>query len=261
MTKCQIERIIKAKYDDYVMRVITDFKRLPDDSRQSGDDGLSDVWEEFKAQLQGEQSFSFSAYEETIQQFIAALLDNMPAHEKELLWHESEGSWDHDDCDKVQPGEMAEEVAEEVYRRVRDVAANELLESEEEELRISGVDIKVLHEIRDVLASAVPRLELPCSDEECMEYVLEDLSNLPSLPSAAWSLSIIHLTPELRLWNLIAEVDGIAVDFCRGQGTQPEIGIGWKRGKRHYRNGTLTAWLAGISEAIASGAKLETSLR
>jgi len=256
MTKPQIIRIIKAKYDDYVAQIIADIKRLPDDCRQSGDDGLSDVWEEFKAQTQGEHSFSFEAYEETAQQLITALLRGMAGHEKELLWIESEGSWNHDDDEKLAPGQISDEVAEELYRRVCDVAANEPLETEEEELRITDEDLKVLHQVRDLLARTRPRFQPDSADEDCMQSIIKDLSNLPTLPAAEWSVNIVQHPIEKCIWTVIAAEDSITVDCRRSEDSRPEIEVRWKRGERHCRRGLLADWLAGASTAVERGADL-----
>jgi len=119
------DEIINAKYGDYVRRVIEDIKGLPDNCRQSGDDGLTDVWEEFKAQIQGQESFSFSAYEETARQFIAVLLKDLQAREKKVLWHDAEGRWEYDEDAHVHPDQMQADVGDEIYRRLCDVAAND----------------------------------------------------------------------------------------------------------------------------------------
>ncbi|SPE29786.1 hypothetical protein SBA6_1160022 [Candidatus Sulfopaludibacter sp. SbA6] len=200
------------------------------------------------------------AYEEAVQQLIAALLRGMAGHEKELLWIESEGRWNHDDDEKVGPDQISDEVAEELYRRVCDVAANELQETEEEELRISDEDLKVLHQVRDLLASMRPRFQPDSTDEECLEFVIEDLSNLPTLPATEWSVNIVQHPIGKSIWTVIAEEDSMAVDCRRSEDSRPEIKVRWKRGQRLCQEGLLTHWLAGASMAVERGAELRLAM-
>ena len=73
-------------------RFIADIKALPDNCRQSGDDSnLKDVWEEFKDQMQNEQSFFFDAFEHTIQSLCCTRVSELDADRKLLLWLWSEG--------------------------------------------------------------------------------------------------------------------------------------------------------------------------
>ena len=137
MTQNEIRAIVDAKYSGYVDRIVSKLRvQQPDlhelgsiaiDSRASGDDSpWPDVWEEYKVQIQGEHSFCFEAYEDTIyamcEQFIGAL-----AHpEIQLLWLGSDAS-DKWECDERegQPAHaaMCEGVADELLRRVRGLAA------------------------------------------------------------------------------------------------------------------------------------------
>jgi molybdopterin converting factor small subunit len=43
--------------------------------------------------------------------------------------------------------QMGDEIGEELYRRVCNVAANESLETEEENLKISDEDLKILYQV------------------------------------------------------------------------------------------------------------------
>ena len=67
-----VRRIVDAMYHGLVMQVIADIQALPDHCRQSGDDShLKNVWEEFKYQIQREQSVMFDLYVHTIQSICA----------------------------------------------------------------------------------------------------------------------------------------------------------------------------------------------
>lgn len=102
-------------------------RALPENCRQSGNSALADVWEEFKAQLQGEQSIMFGLFEDTIQG-ICAEVAAKPARElQQFLWLWTEGYerlWVDQDVVQLTDWEP-QDVADELYRRVCDVACDE----------------------------------------------------------------------------------------------------------------------------------------
>ncbi|HNP84036.1 MAG TPA: hypothetical protein PKN47_21425 [Nitrospira sp.] len=68
---------------------------LPADCGLSGNDPvLGDVWEEFKCQVQREESVMFGAYADTITAICQNLVGKFPQHEQDLLWLVSEGYFD-----------------------------------------------------------------------------------------------------------------------------------------------------------------------
>ena len=70
MRKDEVRKILQKKYSAYRDEVVGIIQSLPPESRQSGDDsGLDDVWEEFKFQVQREESVTFGLYVETIEAF------------------------------------------------------------------------------------------------------------------------------------------------------------------------------------------------
>jgi hypothetical protein len=82
-----VRRIVEAMYLGLVQQVIAQIKALPDSCRQSGDDSrLKDVWEEFKDQVQGQESIFFRAYEDTIQRLCAKLVAAFDRERQGLLW-------------------------------------------------------------------------------------------------------------------------------------------------------------------------------
>src|ERR1700722_13667063 len=127
--------IVEAMYGVLVKQVIAVIKALPDRCRQSGDDSvLKDVWEEFKYQLQREESVFFDAHETTIRDFCGSFVAGLDRERQGLLWLWSEGycRWTENDIpwgDAVQ-----EAVTQEVYDRVRDIANNENLAADPDDV-------------------------------------------------------------------------------------------------------------------------------
>ncbi len=123
-----VKQLAESMYNGLVAVVIADIKALPDNCRQSGDDSnLKDVWEEFKDQLQNEQSIFFDAFAHTIQSLCSKRVSELDADRKLLLWLWSEGyleRWVNED--EVLLADLdANHVNEELYRRICDVAASE----------------------------------------------------------------------------------------------------------------------------------------
>ncbi len=129
MKRRDILRILTAKYDDYARQVIERIKKLPPECRQSGDDSLlEDVWEEWKYQLQRRESVLIGLYEETIRDICTGVVESLPPHERELLWLYSDGSFDHEeDTGPPAANQIVEDVVEELYQRVWNIAVDEEL--------------------------------------------------------------------------------------------------------------------------------------
>lgn len=124
MKRDEIWRIMEAKYEDYCDQVVQIIQELPDDCRQSGDDSvLEDVWEEFKYQVQRDESVMFGAYESTITAICQGVVQKLPQHEQNLLWLVSDGYFKWDEPDE--PFDKTEDVVSELYRRVCTRAADE----------------------------------------------------------------------------------------------------------------------------------------
>ena len=61
-----VDRLVKARLDELARQAISNFQEIRTDAKLSGDDSpLENVWEEFKYQVQIEESFYWDAYEET----------------------------------------------------------------------------------------------------------------------------------------------------------------------------------------------------
>jgi hypothetical protein len=133
-----VGRIVDAMYEGLVKQVIADIKALPEECRQSGDNSsLQDVWEEFKYQLQEEESVYFEFYEQTIRDFCARRVADLDEQRRGLLWLWSNAyyKWTADDrpCAAI----IAEGVADEIYERVCRAADEEPMAVDPEESETS----------------------------------------------------------------------------------------------------------------------------
>lgn len=77
----------------------------------SGDDSeLKTVWDEICAQAQGEESYFWDVYEDSMQSAVASLLDQLPLHEREAIWLQSDEGWvwlsRRDGSDEAHLGDM-----------------------------------------------------------------------------------------------------------------------------------------------------------
>src|SRR5215813_11165104 len=131
-----VNTVVAAMYQRLVETVIAGIKSLPDNCRQSGEDSnLTDVWEEFKYQLQEDQSLFFDLYEQTIQQLCSHAVTKLERECQQLLWLWTEGYLDRwAEQDEVSIDEVVDEdIVQELYNRVCDVAANEPLTTDPDE--------------------------------------------------------------------------------------------------------------------------------
>ncbi len=136
MKNGEVREILHKKYKAYRDQVVVNTKALPADCRTSGDDsGLEDVWEEFKSQVQWQESLAFEAYVETIQAVCRTILKSLPDHELEFLWLRCDMYFDQDD-DAGLPvrAELIDGVVEELYKLVLELAADEDLKADPEEV-------------------------------------------------------------------------------------------------------------------------------
>jgi hypothetical protein len=135
MHRAEIRDILQKKYDAYRDDVIKALKILPPEGSLSGDDsGLDDVWEEFKYQVQREESGMFDLYVETIEGVCADLAGKLPNHELELLWLQTEAYFNHDEDDEPRTrDELVEDVGHELYGRVLENAGDQELRFDPDE--------------------------------------------------------------------------------------------------------------------------------
>lgn len=120
MKRNEVTEIIERKYARYTTAVVEQIKGLPESARLSGDDSpLRSVWEEWKDQVQEEESYFFEIYVETIETLCRCLTEDLPVDEQALLWLTTDDYFDLDEGDPLPYGDtMVEAVAAEIYRRV-----------------------------------------------------------------------------------------------------------------------------------------------
>ena len=126
----QLRQIIDDKYADYVMQVVAQVKALDPRSRAAPPDlGLADVWEEYKYQVQGQESILFNFYVETIESICTDVVKALPEHELRLLWLETDGYLEYNANDNhslfLHRDNLLDDVAAELYSRVCSLAADE----------------------------------------------------------------------------------------------------------------------------------------
>ena len=84
----------------------------------SGDDsGLSNTWDEICVQLQVEQSFAWTAYDETVQSFVAGRVANLKRYEQEAAWLLTEEGSDWQ-CESQEDRESSPVMAGDIVRRI-----------------------------------------------------------------------------------------------------------------------------------------------
>ena len=114
------------EYDDCVEKVVQAMRNLPKSSRQSGEDSpLEDVWEEFAAQVQGEEGFEMGLYEELAENACRKVVDALTESNLQMLWQQSDAGIGWIDEDPLPYEEdMRADVFEELYRKVLGAAAD-----------------------------------------------------------------------------------------------------------------------------------------
>jgi hypothetical protein len=128
-----VKQIINNKYDRCTKRVIERIKDLgrPDFCLSGDDSGLDNVWEEFKSQVQEEESFFYEAYEDTIRAICRELLKTISLDEIKLMWIFSNAYYDHYEDDF--PEDIEEEVENELYSRIYEIAEVEQINRDYDE--------------------------------------------------------------------------------------------------------------------------------
>lgn len=89
------EHIVEALARAVCKRIATQtrqrLQKMTGNCLLSGDDTiLKNTWEEICVQLQGEQSFAWSTYEQTIELIVSGLVDDLPRHESEAVWMQTD---------------------------------------------------------------------------------------------------------------------------------------------------------------------------
>jgi hypothetical protein len=84
------------------------------------DSGLKNTWEEICVQIQGEYSFYWDTYEETIEQFIQPCIDNLNEFERFALWLQTDEGMGYDENEDAEPAvsdwEILKYIKSEIFR-------------------------------------------------------------------------------------------------------------------------------------------------
>lgn len=199
-----------------VDRAVEQIKGLPEDCRQSGDSDLETVWDEFKFQLQHEQSVYFWAYEDTIRRICAKLVQGLDRVDQARLWLMTEASEDPDRGAEIPYGDpLIEDVGEMLYQRV-------VSRAQSEEVHSGSYDMAQLDAHRDDWElSQLPLGDSGCKKAECVcdGEAHEAYESLRSGPIVHRFVSRSHFTVELRtcpecgkhvlkIWHEIVNFDG-----------------------------------------------------
>lgn len=90
-----VRDLAKATCNRIANRVRLALQRMTDECHLSGDDSiLKTAWEELCVQLQGEEFFAWSAYEETVNAIVKGSVAELPRHELEAVWLQTDHAFD-----------------------------------------------------------------------------------------------------------------------------------------------------------------------
>ena len=105
LSETEIVRVIAKEAAQRITRkVITDLQRM--NHTLSGDDSeLKTSWDEICAQLQYEESFDWDAYDETVRAIVGGYVSDLPPHEREAIWLQTEAGsdWDCEEPESREP--------------------------------------------------------------------------------------------------------------------------------------------------------------
>ena len=100
-------------------RTIAALQGMTDHLNSGEDSGLKSVWDEICVQVQGEESVVWDAYEQTVRALLTAEVAELPAHEREALWLQTEPAldwnWEEADARAAYPVNP-EDVVEHLWR-------------------------------------------------------------------------------------------------------------------------------------------------
>jgi len=127
-----VDKLVEVRLDALAEQAIANFKAIRTDSKASGDDSpLEDVWEEFKDQVQNDESFYWDDFEETFLGICGAYVKELSPFEFRLLWYWTDGyvQW-HEDREE-EPPYFRDDLTAELFRRIKLKAAYEPLKHEQ----------------------------------------------------------------------------------------------------------------------------------
>ena len=93
-----VRTVARVAAERITRKVITDLRRMK--HTLSGDDSeLKTTWDEICAQVQYEESFHWSGYDETVRTLLSSHIAELPKHEQEAIWLQTDAGSDWD-CDE-----------------------------------------------------------------------------------------------------------------------------------------------------------------
>ena len=146
MDIAHIERIVEESYAAHADAVIADLKAMGREHMQSGDDSpFQNVWEEFASQIQEEESVFWDMYVNMVRDLCDARVERMSPTEMKLHWFFTDAGWEwtfdidydkendiaRDPSDDIPATFDPDDVTETLYEKVREIAVNVELPSEE----------------------------------------------------------------------------------------------------------------------------------
>jgi len=125
----------ELRYEALVNEAVSDFKKFPKECRLLNN-GLQDFWEEFKYQMQRDESVHFEVYEETIHTYCRSTVETLKDDDLSVLWTGTDEYFYK--ADEVPPfptgAETHDAIEEEFYTRICNRANDEpLLHDPDEE--------------------------------------------------------------------------------------------------------------------------------
>lgn len=106
-----------------VRKVIKDISQMG--VTLSGDDSeLANTWDEICVQIQFEQSHCWDVYDETVRAIVCGYVHEMPAYEREAIWHQTDNGMDWH-CDELEDRSPHYDVETDVVQYITDAVYSE----------------------------------------------------------------------------------------------------------------------------------------
>lgn len=112
-----VKEVAKLACERLARKVIVHLQGMKSSLLSGDDSGLQSTWEEICVQVQYEQSIFWDAYDSTARSVVLDLVGQLPAHEREAIWLQTEpgSDWTDKDEDERDPypvydGDVADHV-------------------------------------------------------------------------------------------------------------------------------------------------------
>ncbi|MBP2641197.1 MAG: hypothetical protein H6Q66_2148 [Firmicutes bacterium] len=176
-------------YDAYVEEVIERIRELSKESMQSGEDSpFEDVWEEYAAQVQDQESVFFEMYEDLVESACYKLVKTLSVSDLRVLWKKSDAYLLWDDEFVPEENDMQEGVGKELFRKVKEAAADYELpeideedENKEDEFDLEEEDFGAIQVAQDVIQLLLSSRCLTARQVVGLGHALYALERLPTI--------------------------------------------------------------------------------